>query len=85
MMLRFDSQLLWVLNREPMVYVKVDSSQSSFFGSFDIHNGSITLIAIVINLVDPASSHMLISKIKPCMSKYKFLYNETANSSLKQL
>ena len=22
-------------------------------------------------LVDPASSHMLISKIKPCMSKYK--------------
>ena len=37
------------------------------------------------NLVDPASSHMLISKIKPCMSKYKLLYNETANSSLKQL
>jgi hypothetical protein len=22
-------------------------------------------------LVDPASSHMLISKIKPCMSKYR--------------
>ena len=22
------------------------------------------------NLVDPASSHMLVSKIKPCMSKY---------------
>jgi hypothetical protein len=22
-------------------------------------------------LVDPASSHMLMSKIKPCMSKYK--------------
>ena len=37
------------------------------------------------NLVDPASSHMLVSKTKPCMSKYKFLYNETANSSLKQL
>ena len=42
-------------------------------------------IAIIINLVDPASSHMLISKTKPCMSKYKLLYNETANSSLKQL
>jgi hypothetical protein len=27
-----------------------------------------------INLVDPASSHMLVSKIKPCMSKYKHLY-----------
>ena len=25
-------------------------------------------------LVDPASSHMLVSKIKPCMSKYKRLY-----------
>jgi proteasome assembly chaperone (PAC2) family protein len=25
-------------------------------------------------LVDPASSHMLMSKIKPCMSKYKRLY-----------
>ena len=37
------------------------------------------------NLVDPASSHMLVSKIKPCMSKYKFLYGETANGSLQQL
>jgi hypothetical protein len=25
-------------------------------------------------LVDPASSYMLVSKIKPCMSKYKHLY-----------
>ena len=25
-------------------------------------------------LVDPASSHMLVSKIKPCMSKYKLIY-----------
>ena len=25
------------------------------------------------NLVDPASSHMLVSKIKPCMSQYKLL------------
>ena len=37
------------------------------------------------NLVDPASSHMLVSKIKPCMSKYKPLHGETANGSLKQL
>ena len=36
-------------------------------------------------LVDPASSHMLVSKIKPCMSKYKPLYGETADGSLKQL
>ena len=39
----------------------------------------------VSNLVDPASSHMLVSKIKPCMSQYKLLYGETANGSLKQL
>ena len=37
------------------------------------------------NLVDPASSHILVSKIKPCMSQYKSLYGETANGSLKQL
>ena len=36
-------------------------------------------------LVDSASSHMLVSKIKPCMSKYKQLYRETANGSLYQL
>ena len=38
-----------------------------------------------INLVDPASSHMLVSKIKPCMSQYKLLHGETAKGSLKQL
>ena len=36
-------------------------------------------------LVDSASSHMLVSKIKPCKSKYKQLYGETANGSLNQL
>ncbi|KAF1343394.1 hypothetical protein EJ07DRAFT_149936, partial [Lizonia empirigonia] len=36
-------------------------------------------------LVDSASSHMLVSKIKPCMSKYKQLYRETANGSLKSV
>ena len=44
-----------------------------------------SLRRIVRNLVDPASSHMLVSKIKPCMSQYKLLYGETANGSLKQL
>ena len=36
-------------------------------------------------LVDPASSHMLVSKIKPCMYKYKPQDGETANGSLNQL
>jgi hypothetical protein len=40
---------------------------------------------LVRNLVDPASSHMLVSKIKPCMSQYKHFYGETAKGSLKQL
>ena len=42
-------------------------------------------VMLVSYLVDPASSHMLVSKIKPCMSKYKQLYGETANGSLNQL
>ena len=36
-------------------------------------------------LVDPASSHMLVSKIKPCMSKYRLSHSETANGSLDRL
>ena len=36
-------------------------------------------------LVDPASSHMLVSKIKPCMSKFKRLHCKTADGSLYQL
>ncbi|KAF7807867.1 hypothetical protein G2W53_040028 [Senna tora] len=37
-------------------------------------------------LVDPASSHMLVSKIKPCMCKYETNSDcETANGSLNQL
>ena len=35
--------------------------------------------------VDPASSHMLVSKIKPCMSQHQHSHGETANGSLKQL
>ena len=35
-------------------------------------------------LVDPASSHMLVSKIKPCMSKFTPSHGETANGSLNQ-
>ena len=35
-------------------------------------------------LVDPASGHMLVSKIKPCMSKHEPINGEAANSSLQQ-
>ena len=39
----------------------------------------------LIYLVDPASSHMLVSKTKPCMSQYTSSDDETANGSLNQL
>ena len=32
---------------------------------------AVGVVGISSYLVDPASSHMLVSKIKPCMSKYK--------------
>ena len=41
--------------------------------------------SLYIILVDPASSYMLVSKIKPCMSKYKLYKSETAKGSLYQL
>ena len=34
------------------------------------------------NLVDPASSHLRVSKIKPCMSQYDSFYDEGAYGSL---
>ena len=40
---------------------------------------------IDIYLVDPASSYMLVSKIKPCMSKYIPRHGETVNGSLNRL
>jgi transposase-like protein len=48
-------------------------------------NALMALAAYDSYLVDSASSHMLVSKIKPCMSKYKQLYRETANGSLYKL
>ena len=44
-----------------------------------------SMLTLYTNLVDPASSSMLVSKIKPCMSQYKFLYGETANGFVNQL
>ena len=41
-----------------------------------------TVLSVHSYLVDPASGHMLISKIKPCMSKHELIYSEAANSSL---
>ena len=47
-------------------------------GVYTRRNYSLACLAVVVRLllslsylVDPASSHMLVSKIKPCMSKFK--------------
>lgn len=54
-------------------------------GSAEVRHVPTVALKRAIYLVDPASSHMLVSKIKPCMSKYKLLHSETANGSLDQL
>ena len=36
-------------------------------------------------LVDPASSHMLVLKAKPCMCQYQLLDGQAANGSLHHL
>ena len=51
----------------------------------DTHTDILIRIFATNYLVDPASSHMLVSKIKPCMSKNKPLNGESANGSLNQL
>ena len=42
----------------------------------------LSLLVCITYLVDPASSYMLVSKIKPCMSKHKLSNSEAANGSL---
>ena len=64
-----------------MFTIFVDLSKESLILIFELKS----VFPSSCNLVDPASSHMLVSKIKPCMSQYEFLHNETANGSLKQL
>ena len=56
------------------VFLKVGGLGMIFKPSFPPHPPVENLLAQFSYLVDPASSHMLVSKIKPCMSKYKLLY-----------
>ena len=46
-------------------------SASVFSGRAGTHSIEFGLLERVNKLVDPASSHMLVSEIKPCMSKYR--------------
>ena len=67
--------------------VKIDSENENLY--LIISWGSIFDLRIswwlCSDLVDPASSHMLVSKIKPCKYQHKSLQDKPANGSLKQL
>jgi hypothetical protein len=78
----------WGLNSGPRpIFLPSDNFCPSFLGSVGGDVGPLVASRPLQDsyLVDSASSHMLVSKIKPCMSKYKHLYRETANGSLNQL
>ena len=57
----------------PMGKISVyDCSAYDIVGLRQLLSGWRSSLCLAISyLVDPASSHMLVSKIKPCMSKYK--------------
>ncbi len=66
-------RLLWVRDREILRFSVLN--ENSFFWRITYYLLASALVAggeyKNSNLVDPASSHTLVSKIKPCMSKYK--------------
>ena len=73
----------------PFSWGAKDFGESCFF-SFPLDSlrglgGELDSLELIRYLVDPASSDMLVSKIKPCTCQYKLLYGETANGSLNQL
>ena len=82
-LLTFRQEFGKVLN-EQLTFFKIRRLLSMFY-SLDFSFRREFYCGDIVYLVDPASNHMLFSKIKPCMSKYKHLYCETANGSLNQL
>ena len=78
----------FVKKRKFRPLILVYQRKFSFFSLenyFSLFSGGKRKKVCLCNLVDSASSHMLVLKIKPCMSKYKRFYCETADGSLKQL
>ncbi len=61
-----------------MVFRVVSSLFSTVSADSAVPGGAVFSPLWILSLdrypVDPAGSHMLVSKIKPCMSKYKQLY-----------
>ena len=55
----------------PMGKISVYDCSVTTLGLRQFYDCRSSLCLTISYLVDPASSHMLVSKIKPCMSKYK--------------
>ena len=70
--------------REPASDERVSVSLSVWLSAEDTDASGCAPRSLSCYLVDPASSHMLVSKIKPCMSKFTLSNGETANGSLNQ-
>ena len=66
-------------NKNPAYFLHLSSKLEDYLLDFSFQR------ELHCYLVNHASSHMLVSKIKSCMSTYKHLYCETANGSLNQL
>ena len=66
-------------NKNPAYFLHLSSKLEDYLLDFSFQR------ELHCYLVNHASSHMLVSKIKSCMSAYKHLYCETANGSLNQL
>jgi hypothetical protein len=65
-----DGSLFFSLNQLPLLTCTKGHGRNQK----SIHEHSFMILDRFNYLVDPASSHMLVSKIKPCMSKYKQIY-----------
>jgi hypothetical protein len=66
-----NAEIIWTCGPSSLAHSFVHLMPAFFF--FSQVSMSPPLLANDSYLVDPASSHMLVSKIKPCMSKYKQL------------
>ena len=70
---RGGKEQVYICTPPPVVYIYIFSFSSLSLSSSHKFTTNNILLSKESYLVDPASSHMLVSKIKPCMSKYKQL------------
>ena len=70
---RFHNLARWIIKSVLTKTTKCNETPGQWWSLIGSNIGQHSLESVRTNsyLVDPASSHMLVSKIKPCMSKYK--------------